>query len=103
MIVLGNDRLNLIVVRGKQPAVFVRAGRTVLVLGFQVRQIPDAILHSSWVIVDERDLFRWIQLGEPSHPRPYKKTEIFVLLPSYVRIQEWRVGRIVESSQKVGI
>ena len=56
MIVFGDDRLDLVSMCGKQAAVFVRICGSVPILGLEMGQIPDAVVHGLRVVIDERNL-----------------------------------------------
>ncbi len=58
MLVLGNHSLDFVAACRKQPAVFSGACSVFQVFRLQMSQIPDAVVHSFGIVVDERHLLR---------------------------------------------
>src|SRR5580704_8070677 len=68
-----------------------------------MRQVPNAVVHSLWIVVDERDLFRGIELRKGADTYPQKKTQILVLFAVQISVEELRMRGIVQSSEQVSI
>src|ERR1700727_1188524 len=68
-----------------------------------MRQVPDSLLHSSRVVIDQCDFLRGIDLRHRSHMGPQEKPKIPVLFPVEIGVQEFRMSWIVDSRQNIGV
>ena len=71
--------------------------------GFQVLRIPDTVVHSPAVAIDQPHFFGRIELGNGAHPGAHKKSQVFVRCTVHVRVEKRRVFRIVDSRKQVGV
>ena len=73
VIVLRDYGFDVVAMRGEKPLVFARARRVGLPLGDQVLGIPDAVVHSSAIAIDERHFLGRIHLRNRAHTRAHKE------------------------------
>src|SRR6202030_1195943 len=103
VIVLPDYRFDVVAARGKQPPFLLRTRGARLKLGFQVLEIPDPVVHSSNVAIDERHFFRRIDLWNSAHTSAHEETQVFVRCSVHVGVEERRVFRIINGREDVSV
>src|SRR5579863_887298 len=103
MLVAANYCLYFVAGRGEKPAILLRTCGMVGVLRLQMSQVPDAVVHSFRIEIDEGNFLWRVQLRQRANPRPHEKTEILVLLPPKICVEERRMRGVVDGGKNVGI
>ncbi len=78
VIIFPDDCFDVVPPGGKQPPVLLRTCGAGCQLRFQVLRIPDAVVHSPAVAIDQRHFFGRIELRKGAHTGAHEKSQVLV-------------------------